>query len=398
MSFPETSHPPLDPAATTAPQSTIKLRHVTSVVALLIVVGLVVGFIPRWRQRSVLLTETEELATPTVNVTSPTPGQAVPGLLLPGEIKPIVEASIYARASGYVKRCLVDIGASVAEGQLLAELDTPELNQELAQVRAQLDQATAQLNLAKTSADRWAKLVKTASVSAQEDAEKDGDYKLKTAAVEAAQANLHRLEELKSFARVTAPFTGTITARGIDVGDLVAANSTKELFHLDQTRTLRVFVRVPQSLAHNIAPGQAAEVTIPELPKRAFPAKVVRTAGAMATDSRTLLTELEVDNAKAELLAGCYAQVRFLDAKLDATLTLPATSVIFRAEGTQVGLVNSAGTVELRSIKIGRDFGPIVEILDGVQPADRVILNPSDSLVNGAKVRVAESPKDQVTK
>ena len=392
MSLPETSHPPLDPAATSAPQSSIKLSRVTSVVALLIVVCLVVGFIPRWRQRNVLLAETAELATPTVNVTSPTPGQTVPGLLLPGEIKPIVEASIYAQASGYVKRWLVDIGAAVDEGQLLAELDTPELNQELAQARAELDQADAQLNLAKISAARWAKLVKNASVSAQEDAEKEADYKLKTAAMEAAKANLRRLKELKSFARVTAPFAGTITARGIDVGDLVAANSTKELFHLDQTRTLRVYVRVPQTLARGIAPGQAAELTIPELPKRAFPAKVVRTAGAMATDSRTLLTELEVDNSKGELLAGCYAQVRFLDAKLDAALTLPATTVIFRAEGTQVGLVNGDGAVELHSIKIGRDFGPVVEILDGVQPTDRVILNPPDSLVNGAKVRVADKP------
>jgi len=398
MNPPETSHTPLDQAATTAPHSSIKLSHVTLVVCLLIVVGLVVGFIPRWHQRSVLLTETEELATPTVNVTSPTPGQAVPGLLLPGEIKPLVEAAIYARASGYVKRWLVDIGASVDEGQLLAELDTPELNQELAQARAELDQATAQLNLAKISAARWANLVKTASVSAQENAEKDADYKLKTAVMEAAQANVHRLEELKSFARVTAPFAGTITARGIDVGDLVAANSTKELFHLDQTRTLRVYVRVPQSLARSIAPGQQAEVTIPELPKRAFAAKVVRTAGAMTTDSRTLLTELELDNTRAELLAGCYAQVRFIGAKLDAALTLPATTIIFRAEGTQVGLVNDAGTVELRSIKIGRDFGPIIEILDGVLPTDRVILNPSDSLVSGAKVRVAEPPGNQATK
>jgi len=398
MSLPETSHPPLDPDATTAPHSTIQFGRLAIVVAILIIVGLVIGFVPRWHQHNVLLTEIAELATPTVNVTSPTPGQAVPGLLLPGEIKPIIEASIYARASGYVKRWLVDIGTSVEEGQLLAELDTPEINQELAQARAELDQATAQLNLAKISAARWANLVKTASVSAQENADKDGDYKLKTAAMEAALANVHRLEELKSFARVTAPFAGTITARGIDVGDLVATNSTKELFHLDQTRTLRVYVRVPQSLARSIAPGQAAEVTIPELPKRAFPAKVVRTAGAMTTDSRTLLTELELDNSKAELLAGCYAQVRFIGAKLDAALTLPATTIIFRAEGTQVGVVNGTDTVELRSIKIGRDFGPIIEIIDGVQPTDHVILNPSDSLVNGAKVHIAEPPGNQATK
>jgi len=398
MSTPEKNHPPLDPAATTAPRSAIKLSHVTGAVGALVVIGLIAGFIPRWHQRNALRAETAELAIPTVNVTAPTPGPAAPGLLLPGEIKPLVEATIYARANGYVKRWLVDIGAPVKEGELLAELDTPELNQELAQTKAELAQATAALTLAKTSADRWAELLKTASVSTQEAAEKDADYKLKTATVEAAQANLHRLEDLQSFARVTAPFAGTITARRIDVGDLIAAGSTKELFHLVQTRTLRVYVRVPQTLAHSIAPGQSAEVTIPELPGRVFPAKVVRTAGAMAADSRTLLTELEMDNAKAELLTGSYAQVRFLDMKLDAVLTLPSTTVIFRAEGTQVGIVKADGTVELRPIKIGRDFGPVVEILGGVQSIDRVILNPSDSLVNGALVRVAEAPKTPVTK
>lgn len=395
MSTPELSHPPLDPAATSAPRSTIKLTHVTGIIGALIVIGLIAGFIPRWHQRNTLRAETAELSIPTVDITQPTPGQAAPGLLLPGEVKPFVEATIYARASGYVKRWLVDIGAPVKEGELLAELDTPELNQEFAQTKAELAQAEAALALAKTSAERWAELLKTASVSEQEAAEKAADYKLKTATVAAAQANLHRLEELQSFARVTAPFAGTITARQIDVGDLIAAGSNKELFRLAQTSTLRVYVRVPQSIARSIAPGQTAEVTIPELPKRVFPAKIIRTSGAMATDSRTLLTELEVDNTKAELLSGSYAQVRFLDTKLDAVLTLPATTVIFRAEGTQVGVVKADHTVELRSIKIGRDFGPVIEVLTGVQSTDNVILNPSDSLINGTAVRIARA---QVTK
>ena len=398
MSPTETSHPPLDPAATSAPRSSVKLSHVTSVIVALIVVGLAAGFIPRWRQRSVLRAETVELAIPTVSVTSPTPGQAGPGLSLPGEIKPLIEATIYARANGYVKRWLVDIGAPVAAGELLAEIDTPELNQELARTKAELGQAEAALTLAKSSAERWAELLKTASVSAQEAAEKDADYKLKTATVEAALANLHRLNELQSFARVTAPFAGTITARRIDVGDLIAAGSTKELFRLAQTGTLRVYVRVPQTLARSIAPGQMADVTIPELTGRVFPAKVVRTSGTMTADSRTLLTELEVDNAKAELLAGSYAQVVFRDTKLAAALTLPATTLLFRAEGTQVGVVQADGRVELRPITIGRDFGPVIEVVSGVQPSDRVILNPSDSLVNGASVRVAEAPKTVVTR
>ena len=395
MSTPELSHPPLDPAATSAPRSTIKLPLVTGGVGVLIVIGLIAGLIPRWHQRNTLLAETAELATPTVDITQPTPSQAGPGLLLPGEIKPFVEATIYARASGYVKRWLVDIGAPVREGELLAELDTPELNQEFERTKAELAQAEAALVLAKTSAERWAELLKTASVSEQEAAEKAADYKLKTATFAAAQANLHRLTELQSFARVTAPFAGIITARQIDVGDLIAAGSNKELFRLAQTGTLRVYVRVPQTIARSIAPGQAAEVTIPEFPKRVFPAKIIRTAGAMATDSRTLLTELEVDNTKAELLAGSYAQVRFLDTKLDAVLTLPATTVIFRSEGTQVGVVKADHTVELRTIKIGRDFGPVIEVLTGVQTTDNVILNPSDSLVSGTVVRVSQA---QVTK
>ena len=367
----------------------------TGGVGVLIVIGLIAGLIPRWHQRNTLLAETAELATPTVDITQPTPSQAGPGLLLPGEIKPFVEATIYARASGYVKRWLVDIGAPVREGELLAELDTPELNQEFERTKAELAQAEAALVLAKTSAERWAELLKTASVSEQEAAEKAADYKLKTATFAAAQANLHRLTELQSFARVTAPFAGIITARQIDVGDLIAAGSNKELFRLAQTGTLRVYVRVPQTIARSIAPGQAAEVTIPEFPKRVFPAKIIRTAGAMATDSRTLLTELEVDNTKAELLAGSYAQVRFLDTKLDAVLTLPATTVIFRSEGTQVGVVKADHTVELRTIKIGRDFGPVIEVLTGVQTTDNVILNPSDSLVSGTVVRVSQA---QVTK
>jgi len=379
--------PETKPAAAPA-----KLGRVTAVLLALVVIGWAAGFLPRWRQRHALRADTAELAVPTVNVVTPAPGRAGPALTLPGEVKPLVEAAIYARASGYVKRWLVDLGAAVTEGQLLAEIDTPELDQELARTRAELGQAEAALALAKTSADRWAELLKTASVSAQETAEKDADFKLKTATVAAAQANLRRLEELRQFARVTAPFAGTITARRIDVGNLIVAGSNQELFRLAQTRTLRIYVRVPQTLARGVAPGQAAEVTIPELPGRTFPARVVRTSGAMAADSRTLLTELEMDNAKGELLPGCYAQVRLLDAKPGAALTLPATTLLFRPEGPQVGVVRADGTVVLQAVKIGRDFGPVVEILGGVQPADRVIVNPSDSLVSGAAVRVAANP------
>jgi RND family efflux transporter MFP subunit len=365
------------------------------VAAVLIVIGAVAGLVPRSLHRNALRAETRELATQIVSVVSPVPGKTAAGLTLPAEAKALVEAPIYARTSGYLKRYLVDIGAQVKAGDLLAEIDTPELNQELAQARAQLSQADAALALARTTDARWTDLLKSSSVSEQEAAEKKADLELKAATVEAARANVRRLEELQSFERVTAPFAGTITARGTDVGQLVASSSGNELFRLAQTGTLRVFVRVPQSVAHGMAPGQMAELTIPELPGRVFPAKVVRTSGVMSTDSRTLLVELQVDNSRGEILAGTYVQVSLTEAKLDPTLTLPANTLLFRSEGPQVGVVGADGKVELRNVTLGRDFGPTIEITGGVGLTDRVILNPSDSLVSGTMVRVggtAEEP------
>jgi RND family efflux transporter MFP subunit len=371
----------------------IKLSRVLAMVLVVIIVCLFAGLIPRWRQQAELRAEKLELVVPLVNVVSPQPGQTGFGLPLPAEIKPLVETPIYARASGYLKNRLVDIGTNVAAGQLLAEIDTPELNQELAQSRAQLAQTDAALSLAKITATRWAELVKTESVSDQEAAEKQSDLALKSAAVEAARANVQRLVDLQSFTRVTAPFAGMITARGTDVGQLITAGSGKELFHLAQTHTLRVYVRVPQSAAHNVTPGQTAELILPELPGKVFPAKVVRTAGAMDAQSRTLLTELEVDNSDGAILAGSYAQVQFPEVKLDASMTLPSNTLLFRAEGAQVGVVKTDGKVELCSVTLGRDFGATVEVLGGLKASDRVIVNPSDSLVTGAQVRVADASK-----
>jgi len=376
-----------------AASSGAKLRHAAILAAVLIVIGTLAGIIPRSLHRNALRAATRELAIQSVSVVSPAPGKSAAALTLPAEAKPLVEAPIYARTSGYLKRYLVDIGALVKAGDLLAEIDTPELNQELAQARAQLVQTEAALALARTTDARWADLLKTASVSEQEAAEKKADLELKSATVEAARANVRRLEELQSFERITAPFAGTITARGTDVGQLVAATSGNELFRLAQTSSLRVYVRVPQAAAQGVAPGQMAELTIPEMPGRVFPAKVVRTSGAMSADSRTLLTELEVDNSRGEILAGTYVQVRLTDAKLAPTLTLPANTLLFRSEGMQVGVVGADGKVELRRVSLGRDFGPTVEILGGVGPADRVILNPADSLVDGATVRVAQNTK-----
>jgi len=373
--------------------SPVKFSLAVAVLAVLIIIGVAAGLIPRFRQHRELNADTHQLSVPTVAVVSPKPGQSASGLPLPAEIKPGVETPIYARANGYLKRRLVDIGTHVEAGQLLAEIDTPELDQELERAQGQLGQAEAALGLSKITAARWADLLKTASVSEQDNAEKQADLKLKTASTESARAEVRRLEKLRAFARITAPFAGTITVRNIDEGDLIVAGAGKELFHLAQTRKLRVFVEVPQAMARSIRTGQTAEMTVPELPGRTFPPKVIRTAGVMASDSRTLLVELELDNPKEEILAGGYAQVRFTEAKMKAALTLPTNTILFRAEGPQVGIVQSDGKVELRTVKLGRDFGQTIEILAGVSPGDRVIVNPSDSLATGAAVSVAQADK-----
>jgi RND family efflux transporter MFP subunit len=393
--------PPSTPRAISlseaAASSGSKLRNAAILALVLILVATVAGLVPRWRQRTVLRAETRELAVPTVAVVSAEPGKAAAGLTLPAEVKPFLDAPIYARSSGYLTNWFVDIGGQVKEGDLLAEIDAPELRQELVRSKAELVQAEAALSLAKITADRWAELLKTASVSEQEAAEKKADFELKSANVAAAKATVRRLEELQSFSHVRAPFSGTITARGTDIGQLIVAGSGKELFHLTQTGTLRVYAHVPQMAARSVVEGQIAELTIPELPGRVFPAKVVRTSGAMSSDSRTLLVELQVDNAKNEILAGTYAQVRFPDANVEAGLTLPANTLLFRSEGPQVGVVNPDGKVELHKVSLGRDFGSTIEIINGVSQQDRVILNPSDSLVSGTIVRVAQASSEGST-
>ncbi len=365
-----------------------KLGRWLLAIAILFIGGVIVGLVPRFRHREVLARETIELGTPTVNVVSAVPGKATASLTLPAEVRAMVEAPIYSRANGYLKKWHVDIGARVEAGQPLADVDAPELDQELTGARAGLAQAEAALALARTTAVRWAELLKTSSVSDQENAEKQADLALKEANVDAAKANMHRLEDLQSFTHVTAPFAGIITARDIDVGDLIT--SGKELFRMAQTRTLRVFVRVPQSATAGIGVGVDAEMTVPEMPGRKFMAKVVRTAGAIDVASRTLLTELEVDNSKDELLAGSYAQVSFGEMKQAPALVLPSNTLIFRADGLQVGVVAEDGKVELKKVTLGRDFGKTVEILAGVSAADRVVLNPSDSLISGTVVSVGQ--------
>jgi membrane fusion protein (multidrug efflux system) len=379
------------PSVSPATNAPSKRKHIAGLIlALLVIVGLTVGFLPRWRQRRVAVADSAQLVIPTVSVVSPAPEKAADGLVLPAEIKPWLEASIYARANGYLKNWIADIGAHVEAGQLLALIETPDLDQQLEQARAELVLAQANLHLAQTTDERWKELLKTASVSEQEAAEKAAGRETAAASVEASRANVRRLEQLVSFQRVVAPFAGTITIRAVDVGDLILAGSGgSQLFHLAQTEKLRVYVRVPEPDALGIVPGQTATLTTPESPGREFAAKVVTTSEAISVASRTLLTELEVDNSKHEVLPFSYGEVHFKENRADPGLALPSNALLFRAAGLQVAVVQPDDTVALRKVQIGRDFGQTVEILAGVTPADRVVASPSDSLLAGTKVRIA---------
>jgi len=380
-------------ASNPTPPAPVRLIRIGQIVVVLVFVGLLIGFIPRWISRHRLLAATRADSVMTVDVVSPTVSKPDLGTPLPAEVVAFVQASIHARASGYLKSWLVDIGESVTNGQVLAEIETPELDQQLAQARAELAQANAALDLAKITADRWTELLKTASVSEQETAEKTADYTLKQANVAAASANVQQLEDLKAFDHITAPFDGTITVRNTDIGQLIAAANGPELFREAQTDPLRVYVRVPQPLVHAIKPGQNAELTFEELPGRIFEATVTRTAGAVDPASRTLQVELQVPNPHGEILAGSYAQARFNQADDGHVLTLPDTALIFRAQGMQAAVVGSDNKVQLHSLRLGRDFGNTVEVLAGVEATDRVIINPSDSIADGMAVRSAQPPE-----
>ncbi len=361
------------------------------IAAVVIVIAFVVGLVPRLRKRAMIDADTHELAIPTVSVTTAAPSAASQPLTLSGELKPLAEASIFARANGYVRRWLVDLGAHVEAGQLLAELDTPEIDRELSQARAQLVQAEAARDLAATTAARWKEMLTGKTVSKQEADEKSSDLDLKRATVAAARANVQRLENVAGFSQITAPFAGTITARNLDVGQLVTAGGGQELFRLGQLEKLRVFVRVPQSHARSVAVGQKAELTLSEIPGRKFPATIVRTAGAVDAASRTLLTELEVDNDKGEILAGSYAQVRLPDSRPEPVTTLPSNTLVFRADGVFVAVVADRH-VAFRPVTLGRDFGNVVEVQSGVGPQDKVVVNPSDALLEGSEVRAIDAP------
>ena len=370
-----------------------RFRRILIVGGAVLAIALVVGFIPQLRQRQTAVADTKQLAIPTVAVVSPTVTTPGSGLNLPAEVKPWQEASIFARVNGYLKDWLVDIGAHVEKDQLLADIDTPDLDQQLAQANSQAVLAKRNLDQAKSTNTKWQELYKQGVVS-QLDAENQATSQgTNQANTEAFAANLRFLEQEVAFKRVTAPFPGIITIRNVNVGDLITANNTNlEMFHIQQTDPLRVYFRVPQEDASNIAAGQTFDVQVGAQSAKTYPGKVISTSGAVSPDSRTMLVELQVENPKNEILPGSYAAVRVPQVALGKLVTLPDNTLIFRDKSVQVGVVDAKGVVQLRDVKVGRDFGVQSEILSGVTQSDKVIVNPSDSLTTGTTVRLAATP------
>lgn len=363
----------------------------------LFLVFLIVGLyniLQRRSERGVLAQQTERLSVPHVAVIHATPVESDPELILPGNIQSYVESPIYARTNGYLKKWYKDIGSHVKEGDLLADIDTPEVDEQLSQARADLATAQANVKLAGVTAERYEGLLKSDAVSKQEVDNFNGDYIAKQAMVLSAQANVKRLEDLESFKHVYAPFSGVITQRNVDIGTLINAGNggnAREMFDLAQTDPLRVYVSVPQSYVPSIRIGLKGCLQLTEFPDRKFCGQVVRTADAVDPNSRTLLTEVDVPNPTGTLLQGEYAEVHF-DVQMSGTrLSLPINALLFRPEGTMAAVVGADNRLTLKKLTIGRDFGNSVEVLQGVDQRDSVVINPPDSLENGQQVTVSQN-------
>jgi len=386
---------------TTPPPSQRKALLMVAAVLLLLVVGGLITAAVRIHNENVLAKETEQESVPTVAVVHPVAEKPDEELVLPGTMQPYEESPIYARTNGYLLRWYMDIGSRVSKGELLADIDTPEIDQELNQARANRQQIVAQLDLAKINADRYVNLRKTDSVSQEEADQQTSAYDQAKANLAAADANVKRLEELESFKHVYSPFTGVLTKRTVDPGALINAGvngaAGKELFDVAQVDPLRVYVSVPQSYSPSIKTGMDAVVTLQEYPGQKFRGSVARTAEAIDPMTRTLLTEVDVPNQRGQLLPGSFGEVHFRVGLNTHKVTLPVNTMLFRQEGAQIAVVDSDNKVKLRAITIGRDYGGTLEILGGVEVGDRVIINPADSLEEGQKVNVAPEQAAPVT-
>jgi RND family efflux transporter MFP subunit len=362
--------------------------------------GLIVvtGLVSRAHDSALTKHWTDDQAVPVVSLVSPTSQSGAQALVLPGNLQAFYNAPIYARVSGYLHAWNRDIGARVKTGELLATIDTPELDQQLIHARADLASAEADMQLASTTAQRWERLLAQDAVSKQETDEKTGDLAVKTAHVNSAKAEVNRLLALKAFSRIVAPFDGVVTARKTDIGALInagaGASTSSELFDVAKINQLRLYVSVPQSDTARLRPGVTATLTVPEYPGRVFPATLTTTAKAVSDRSGTLLVELLVNNADEQLQAGDYATVKFDIPPVGAggTLEVPSSALLFRKTGMEAALVGPDGRIHLRHVTIARDLGTSVEVSSGLSASDRIVDNPPDSLAEGQSVRVSRPP------
>jgi RND family efflux transporter MFP subunit len=372
-----------------------KALMILGLALLVLVVAGAMTLLSRASHERALAKETERETIPTVAVVHPVAETPDEELVLPGSLLAFEESPIYARTSGYLVRWYKDIGSRVKEGELLATIDTPEVDQELNQARAARQQIAAQLELARISAERWENLRKSDSVSAQEADQQTSGYKQAQANLAAADANVRRLEQLEGFKKVYAPFSGVLTKRNVDPGALINAGAGaagRELFDIARVDPLRVYTNVPQAYAPYIKVGSSTNVTLQEFPGQKFSAKIARTAEAIDPNTRTLLTEVDVPNKDGRLLPGSFGEVHFAVGSNVDKVTVPVNAMLFRSEGPRLAVVGPDKKVDLRAINIGKDYGTTLEILGGVTVADLVIINPSDSLEPGEVVNVAMSP------
>ena len=389
-----TFHPEIDRPPDLPPAPAGRAKILIGAVLLVLLTAGAVTWLTRKGEADALAKETEAALIPTVAVVQPTAEPGNDELILPGNLQAYIESPIFARTNGYLLRWYKDIGSHVEKGELLATIDTPEIDQELSQARASREQIKAALGLAKISADRWENLRKTDSVSQQEADQQTSGYEQAKANLAAADANVRRLEELESFKNVYAPFSGVLTRRNVDPGALInsgAQAAGKELFDMARVDPLRVYVSVPQAYAPSMKAGVKAAVTLQEFPGQKFTATVARTAEAIDPATRTLNTEVDVPNKDGKLLPGSFGQVHFAVANSVQRITIPVNAMLFRAEGPQAAVVGKDGKVHLQSIVIGRDFGATIEILGGLNANDRIIINPADSLEEGQQVHVANA-------
>ncbi len=373
-----------------------KGSRVFAILFVIVMAMVVLGAITLFQRRSqyqALAKETEALAIPTVAVIHAAVESTQEDLVLPGAMQAYVESPIYARTNGYLKKWYHDIGSRVRQGELLADIDTPEVDQQLSQARADLNTAQANANLSKITAARYQELIKTDGVSKQEVDNAVGDLEAKVANMKSAEANVRRLEELESFKHIYAPFSGVITRRNVDTGTLINAGnggSTQQLFSLSQTDPIRVYVSVPEAYAPSIRAGLGAYLELTQYPGQKFQGKVVRTAESIDPGTRTLLTEVDVPNHTGALLPGGYSQAHLQVMVTGARLAVPVNALLFRSEGLRAVVVDANHKTHLKALTIGRDYGTTLEVLQGLEANDWIVLNPADSLDEGQEVHVKE--------